>query len=47
MWIEITPTKQFVNIDHNMTYLSSQLLGEQIGLKGKLSRLIAFDYKQN
>ena len=32
--IDITPTPQFVNIDHNLTFLTTQLTGDQLGLKG-------------
>lgn len=34
MWVEITPTVQFIKMPHNITYLYTSLNGSMVGLTG-------------
>lgn len=37
MWVEITPTVQFIKMPHNITYLYTSLNGSMVGLTGQKS----------
>ncbi|XP_071093836.1 transmembrane protein 248-like [Haliotis cracherodii] len=39
MMVEMQPTQDFVNIPHNVTYLSTTLMGDQLGLYGEAADL--------
>lgn len=34
MLISVTPTTDFINTGHNLTYLEGTVLGEQLGMEG-------------
>lgn len=40
MWVEITPTREFIEMPHNITFLYASVNGSMVGLSGKYDLMI-------